>query len=154
MSTDTRVSLTLLNEVYTHLHLRGVKYGFGSKAPSLDCDTSKIDRIDCSGFTRYVLAKATAQRLIIPDGSVNQHDWAKEHLQECPYGPTTVGIAISPRLYIAFLSPRGGHPGHVWLVRQAYTRESHGSVGVDARPWDTPVLAENVDGCYILPSRP
>ena len=74
----TRINLTLLETVFTHMHIQGVSYKWGAKAPSLDCDTSAIKRIDCSGFVRYAIARATHQQLVVPDGSVNQHDWCIE----------------------------------------------------------------------------
>lgn len=148
----TPVDLNLLNAVWRHMEGR-VTYKLGAKAPNLWCDTSEIHEIDCSGFVRYAVARATKQLLILPDGSQAQLEWAQKNLKPVAYTIATVGNPESVLLYIAFLSPdpRADWPRHVWLVRQAYTRESCGSMGVGARPWNHPKLADP-SGCYCLPS--
>jgi hypothetical protein len=140
------VDLDTLQTVFDRLEGR-VEYSMGAKAPTLDCDTSEIHELDCSGFVRYILAKSTSQGLITPDGSVGIHAWAAANLQQCPYADVAEGTG----LYIAFIAPSGGVPGHVWLCRQGSTRECCGSEGVCSRPWDDPILM-NVCACYVLPS--
>ena len=75
------VSLSVLNAVFQNMKGR-VAYSFGAKAANLSEDTRFIDQIDCSGFVRYALARATNQALILPDGSSNQHDWADANLRK------------------------------------------------------------------------
>jgi len=144
----TPVDLNILNAVWLHMEGR-VVYRLGAKAPSLTCDTSKITEIDCSGFVRYAVARATNQAVILPDGSQAQKEWASVNLEPTSY-PSANGAT---GLYIAFLSPVPGDdwPRHVWLVRQSWTRESCSSMGVCARPWSHPKLA-NPSGCFVLPS--
>jgi hypothetical protein len=132
-----------------------VSYGLGSKAPSLHCKPSQITKIDCSGFVRYLIYQATDRRVIIHDGSVQQREWCEGHgLAKVDYSSAAKNDGW---LRIAFISPRKAHkgskavPGHVWLVLNGRTLESHGKhIGPDRRPWDTPVLKQHVAACYKL----
>jgi len=120
-----------------------VGYLLGAKAPSLTCDTSEIQRIDCSGFTRYILARASSQVLLLPEGSQNQLAWClSEGLHRVdPYSNVALAAGDPARLFIAFLKPGTDGIGHVWLLRskggEMRTRESHGGgVGVSSRTWN------------------
>ena len=145
------VGLAILEEVFTHMHLNGVGYSLGAKAPSMTCDSSQIHKIDCSGFVRYAIARATEQAVVMPDGSVNQHDWCdSQKLPKLAY-PNVGKPDATGKLFIGFIQPAHGHPGHVWLVHNATTLESHGGVGVDSRPWNSRVLVNAVAACYELP---
>ena len=55
------------------------------------------------------------------------------------------------RLFIGFIQPAGGHPGHVWLIYKGKTLESHGGAGVSSRDWDTPILLSKASAAYELP---
>ena len=144
------VDWSLLETVFDHLRRRNCRYKFGAKAPSLDADTEDCPFLDCSGFTRFAIAKASEQRVIIPDGSVAQHDWCDEsdfrrlaHYSDCGYA------AHDPRRwFMAFLEPHAGRAGHVWLVNAGKTRESCGSLGVASRPYDTKVLLARCCAAY------
>jgi hypothetical protein len=145
------INLDILLTVYAHLRERGTRYRLGAKAPSLGCDTREIGAIDCSGFVRYALAKASGQGLILPDGSVNQHDWCRaQGLHQVDYN--NLPEADSSRLFIAFIEPNP--VGHVWLETGGLTLESHGGSpgGPDRRAWDTGVLLHSVSACYELPT--
>ena len=88
-----------------------VSYGFGIKA-DLNAQPEDIKSIDCSGFVRSLLYKATYGSLEMPyGGSWIQHDWCKKSLFEA------VNYATANRcdgwLRIAFLPPKVGHAGHV-----------------------------------------
>jgi hypothetical protein len=150
------VSLALLETVFSHMDGR-VGYVLGAKAPSLTCDTSQIHTIDCSGFSRYILARATNGLLVLPDGSQNQLAWAsQEGLQRLAnYSDVQFAAADPSRLFIGFLKPGSDGIGHVFLLRSRdggmLTRESHGHHGVDARAWDTPALA-GCHFCFELPA--
>jgi hypothetical protein len=159
MSTTTiaPVSLILLETIFNNMDGR-VGYLLGAKAPSLACDTSDIRQIDCSGFTRYILARASAQRLILPEGSQNQLAWClQEGLHRVnPYSGVQSAARDPSRLFIAFLTPGADGIGHVWLLRsrdgEMQTRESHGGgVGVDSRPWDWHSIA-SCRFCFELPA--
>ena len=153
------IDLTQLQIVYNKLHTQGVKYGWGAKAPSLDAQCSEIKRLDCSGFVQFAIAKASDQKVILPEGSVQQHDWCKtQNLYKLAgYDNLLYTIKDPFRLFIAFIVP-SNHPGHVWLEYMGKTLESHGGVGVDSRKWNTPVLynnaiADNASAVYELPLR-
>lgn len=145
------IKLAVLEAVFDHMKGR-VTYDFGGKAPSLTCDTSEIDGIDCSGFVRYALAKASDQKFILPDGSSNQRDRCNQiglH-KLASYSDVQYGAKDPNRLFIAFIAAHGGHPGHVWLVRGGVTMESHGGAGVSSREWDVPVLKSSACAAYEL----
>lgn len=155
----TPVNLSQLLTVHDHALMKGIPYGLGSKAPSLSCDTSQIRRIDCSGYIRFLLAKATNQQMIIPDGSWNQRDWCERNGLARKNYPD-LHYADQSRLFIAFITPgvnNAGSVGHVWLVNQmddtwpSETMESYGGHGVGSRRWDTGVLRRECAVCFELP---
>ena len=113
-----------------------VGYRLGAKAPFLHAvPGTDFTEIDCSGFVRELIRESTAPMVAFPDGSVVQHDWVRAHR----YRPTTIEAAKSRdgRVRIAFLSPSDTqhHIGHVVLIFDAATLESHSVVGPDSRPW-------------------
>lgn len=119
--------------------LHGVTYSLGAKANPLSQQAGSIAALDCSGFVRWALYHAsllwkTGMPLVIPDGSVQQHDWCDaQRMESCPIaeGKQSDGI-----LRIAFLSPKdGGGVGHVMLIQDGFTLESHGHKGPDRRRW-------------------
>jgi cell wall-associated NlpC family hydrolase len=90
-------------------------------------------RVDCSGFVRWCLFHATG--MTIPDGSVQQHVWAeKPGLPNCAFDDC---LNVDGVVRIAFLPPEasGEGVGHVMLVRNGRTYESHGGVGPGTRVW-------------------
>lgn len=145
------IDLTLLQTIFDKQKGR-VKYLLGAKAPSLDCDSNDIQKIDCSGESRYLLARASAQALILPEGSQNQLAFARQHWHRlAKYSDVTFAEKDPSRLFIGFLKPKEGNawPRHVWLLRsngtEMVTMESHGSGGVNSRPWNTKALRGCVD---------
>jgi hypothetical protein len=136
-----------------------IKYGFGSKA-RFQTKPEEIKAIDCSGFVRYLIYKATDGQVQMPDGSWNQDHWCKTSLLE--RADYATAASMDGWLRIAFIpvkkatAGRPGHPGHkghaghVWLVLNGLTLESHGGKGPDRRPWDTAVLKSQVSDCYKL----
>lgn len=145
------VSLTRLRAVFMNMAGR-VLYEYGVKAPSLDCDSHLIHRMDCSAFTRYALARASDGELVIPDGSVKQREWCEAHGLHRLARYADVGIAAKDpsRLFVAFMPPKGKTPGHVWLVCAGVTMESHGGAGVSSRAWNAKALTGRVGACYEL----
>jgi cell wall-associated NlpC family hydrolase len=128
------VDMPTLYQITDNLMSEGCRYGLGAKAPSLGCDTHEIEAIDCSGFVRFALYRASG--VTLPDGSVNQHDWVDA--QGFKRSSVAAAALEDGVLRIAFLSPAdGGGVGHVMLVLNGYTLESHGHKGVDRRPWNT-----------------
>jgi len=156
------VNLPLLETIFSRLERGNVQYGYGRKAPALDCDTSVIvaqGKIDCSGFTRYALAKATAQALIVPDGSQAQREWAEQELG-APHDYRMLNQADPSRLFMCFIKPfeHGcGEVGHVWLTNRLEghdiptTMESHGGGGCVSRPWNYRTLWREVFSAFELP---
>lgn len=149
------VNLSILRGVFNNMKGR-VKYRLGGKAVSLNADSHTINSIDCSGFVRFALYRASLGAIMLPDGSVNQHDWVVSQKWHKLGRYSDVGRADVKddfaRLFIAFASPTEVHPvGHVWLVWAGETYESHGGVGVDSRDWNAEVLMHNVTSCYEVP---
>ena len=123
-------------------------YGWGAKAQSLTCDPSIVHLLDCSGFVRYALARASHGKIDVGDGSVGIHDWCQAHgLKESAYDACAEHDDI---LRICFIAPHGYHGSHVWLVRNGMTYESHAFSGPSSRPYDTPVLVNEVTSVFCL----
>lgn len=143
-----KLDVNKLVEVFDHMHLKPTPYVWGEKAPSMTCDSSEIKGIDCSGFSRYAICKASDGVTDIGDGSQQQMEWFEGN----PNNATEYRKAglTKDRLFIAFIKAANGHPGHVWFVLNGFTMESHGGVGVSSRVWDTPVLMRGVAKCYLL----
>lgn len=115
----------------------GNQYRLGGKAPRLTADSATIRGlgIDCSGYVRWILHRATGDELVIPDGSVQQADWA----QEIGLKRSTVeaGLLLDGVVRLAQLSPSASRSGvgHIVLILNGQTIESHGSAGPNRRPW-------------------
>jgi hypothetical protein len=113
-----------------------VTYGLGAKVPfhgavpGLD-----FKKIDCSGFVREAIRLATNPSAPFPDGSVVQHDWVRNK----GFKRVTIGDGglHDDHVRIAFLRPQDAPSGigHVVLLSQGKTFESHGGVGPDSRAW-------------------
>lgn len=143
--------------VHDHLHHHTTdgeqtRYLWGAKAPALDCDTSVIQEIDCSGYSRYILAKATNQQLVIPEGSLNQFDWFKlQGLQDVPYSQKGFSDQYEG-LVICYMEQDGLR--HVWFVHEGETYESSPAVGgVGSRIWSAGILRRHVTACWLLPTK-
>ena len=112
----------------------GVTYELGAKASPLSLQAGEFDSIDCSGFVRWAIYHATGQGLEIPDGSANQHEWANR--EGFKVSNFEAGLAKDGAIRIAFLTPEdGGGIGHVMLIIDGLTCESHGHHGPDRRQW-------------------
>jgi len=164
------VSIELLETVFSRLERGGVSYGYGVKAPSLSVDTSEIVQqgsIDCSGFSRYALYKASGGKLIIPDGSQMQREYFESSGLHQLGQYADVTQADPSRLFICFIKPGEhgcGDVGHVWLVRRAnspdgnwkqevpHTLESHGGGGCTSRPWNYRTLLREWWNGFELPT--
>jgi hypothetical protein len=113
-----------------------VKYGLGAKvSPHGAIPGSGFRKVDCSGFVRETIWRSTAPHFNFPDGSVVQHDWIKDKGYERV--SRTDALLQDGKIRIAFLRPQDAPSriGHVALVHNAKTLESHGSVGPNARNW-------------------
>jgi cell wall-associated NlpC family hydrolase len=114
-----------------------VRYGLGAKVtPPGATPGTGFTKVDCSGFVREALRRATTLGSKFPDGSVIQHDWirARDFEKVAPKD----GALKDGAVRIAFLKPQDSPQriGHVVLLHSGVTLESHGGVGPDRRPWD------------------
>jgi cell wall-associated NlpC family hydrolase len=98
-------------------------YLLGAKPP-LDGPVPSGTRSDCSGAIRRWLHRAGVS---VPDGSVQQHEYAKEHGHEVP---VSVALGMLGAGCLLFIVPYHGHPGHVALsLGNGETIECRGSKG-------------------------
>jgi hypothetical protein len=114
----------------------GVTYGLGKKVPRHGATPgTDFAKVDCSGFVREAVWRATAPHQDFPDGSVVQ----REHVQAKGYAHSTPadGLLRDGAVRIAFLRPQDvpSGIGHVVLIHDALTFESHGGTGPDSRAW-------------------
>src|SRR5208337_2000020 len=117
-----------------HAH---VTYGLGAKVPFYHAVPGRdFTKVDCSGFVREAILEATEKAILFPDGSVVQHDWVQA--RHYPLSSVDAAKASDKKVRIAFLPPSASpeHIGHVVLIYQARTLESHGHHGPDSRPWN------------------
>jgi lysozyme family protein len=113
-----------------------VVYGLGAKVPFHGAVPGRdFKAVDCSGFVREAIWRATSPHQSFPDGSVVQHDWIRDR----NFQRSTPDAALQQDgiIRIAFLRPQDSpkHIGHVVLIHNARTFESHGGVGPDSRAW-------------------
>ena len=156
-----KIDLVKLESDFAQLERQGVRYRLGGKAPSMSCEPAKIKSIDCSGYVRWALARASNQKLIIPDGSQMQREWAEKNLREVKYSDAAAYMT-DKRLFIAFIKPFArncGNIGHVWLLARyndgnngtkAGTMESHGGRGANSRDWNYRTLIREVYSCWEI----
>jgi cell wall-associated NlpC family hydrolase len=109
-----------------------VGYKLGAKIRPGQVPGRDFAAVDCSGFVREILRRCTVVGTQFPDGSVVQHEWVRAR------GFAPADQAKTGMVYLAFLSPAdtSSRIGHVVLVHNGKTVESHGGVGPDSRPWD------------------
>lgn len=113
----------------------GNQYEFGGKV-EIDADTAEVraEGVDCSGYVRWLVHRATGGAVTMPDGSAVQHEWVRD----AGFKASSVPAArlLDGVVRIAFLSPTaGGGIGHVALIRNGLTFESHGGAGPNRRAW-------------------
>jgi len=125
-----------------------VTYKLGAKCKFNAVPGRDFTAIDCSGFVRECVRRGTNLGDTFPDGSVNQHDWVKAQ----GFATDTIngGMQQDGAVRIAFLPPTPTREiGHVVLIHNGKTLESHSKVGPDSRDWDgTGWQAETV--VYVL----
>jgi lysozyme family protein len=134
MPLDITLAQNLLDACMTSVPR--VAYHLSAKVPFHGAVPGKdFQAVDCSGFVREAIWRATTPHLAFPDGSVVQHDWIRaQHFER-----TTTDAALQEdgAVRVAFLQPQDSpqRVGHVVLIHNARTLESHGGVGPDSRPW-------------------
>ena len=117
-------------------------YGFGSKwGLSLASLQNFIGtRVDCSGFVRFLLFRASGGKIQLPDGSYVQKDYCKKQgfRRLKSYADVQYAARDSSRMFLCFMSPIPGIAGHVWIVYLGQTYESCGRnnrIGVSSQDW-------------------
>jgi hypothetical protein len=129
-----------------------VKYGLGAKVAFGATPGRDFQAIDCSGFVRETIRRSTTLGSRFPDGSVIQHEWVKTH----DFAPVDLssGGKLDGGVRIAFLDPSDSPEkiGHVVLVCNGKTLESHGGVGPDERPWNVQGWQKHAHVYMLMPS--
>jgi len=142
------VDWTLFLSCFMHCYKR-VKYLYGGKTPSLGCDSSAFSVVDCSGFVAWILYRATRGLLALNMGSQQMREWFQNlGARNVDYQDAAQGAP--GRLFLGVLLPSSDGIGHVFLMSDGVTYESHGHFGVDSRKWDIRVL-RNCRHCYEIP---
>ena len=108
----------------------GAKVPFHGAVPG-----TGFTEVDCSGFVRELVFRATTPPFDFPDGSVVQRDW----VQGQGFATDTIDHAGTRdgAMRIAFLAPQDSPSriGHVVVIHNGMTLESHGGLGPDSLPW-------------------
>lgn len=146
------IDLGVLKRIHTACDVAGNQYGFGSKV-DIDATSAEVmgDRVDCSGYVRWLLFRATGNLFDIKDGSWIQHDY----IRNLGFKASSVEAANlkDGALRIAFLAPgalSNGSAGHVALILNDQTMESHSGTGPDSRAWDAGRRWMRLSQVYVL----
>jgi hypothetical protein len=129
--------------------LWGVRYRFGAKFDSIE-DEHPIGRsVDCSGYIRWLVYHGSNKALKLPDGSYVQHTFIQQ--QGFPIREYRAALLNETgAVYICFLRPAGRLAGHVWLLRNGRTMESHYGKGINSRSGTVLSLMGRKVYCYRL----
>lgn len=148
-----KINLQKFRSLHAQLERHGVRYGLGSKAKA-SMDPDSIERIDCSGYARYMVLNCSDLKEF-PDGSQVQLAWCIKNLRQVEtYANMKYAEDDENRLFIAFIKPftnGAGKIGHVWFVHEGETYESSGGKGVNNRPWNTGVLRRECYAVFEIP---
>lgn len=145
MAKTLTINRSLLVTLITKTMDGHIKYKLGAKGAK-DADSSDINKADCSYYVRWLLYRISGYD--IGDGSWTQRQNIQEAgFKSCPYSDCA---KLDDKLRIAFIKPKNGKAGHVWLVANGNTIESYGRVGPGRRPWNNRTLKSKVYVCYVL----
>lgn len=114
-----------------------VTYGLGAKVPNDNSVPGRdFTKVDCSGFVRAAIHRATTPEVPFPDGSVVQQEWVRANGYSA--GTLADGTLTDGNVRIAFLDPHDSADriGRFVLICNGRTAESDGAVGPDSRPFD------------------
>jgi len=143
MATKPLIPTGKIEALTRSLVLEKFSYGLGFKIVPLSQQAPDVigrnaagipdKKVDCSGFVRWCLFHAAGVE--IPDGSVTQHEWCQS--QGYAQGTVADGHKTDGIVRLAFLTPdaSGEGIGHVMIVLNGQTFESHGGKGPDSRAW-------------------
>lgn len=111
-------------------------------------EVSKITGLDCSGYVHYVLREASKNQINVPHGSWNINEWfEKSSCRKVDY--KSQAEKRDHVLRLGYFAKTGDMDyGHIWLVLNAETLESHGSKGVNRRSWNNSAIMKHVTHCY------
>lgn len=138
------------------------RYDYGSKVP-LGVHPGQLKQLDCSGWTRYALHRATVGRLTPPDGSWFQQRWAQDMVDKGRFRRVdyhSIRKLRGNRLFLCYMPPqinrrRVVKVAHIWFVlhdEQGWrTLECYSGRGIGSRPINTPVLMRRVRDCFEIP---
>ena len=115
-----------------------------------EAEGTEAKRVDCSGFSRWALYHLSGDKVAVPDGSVQQHQWF--HANGFDTCPVADGHLTDGALRIFFLPPVGKEAGHVMLVFNGMTYESHGSAGPSSRSWGSQPFMHSCSGYVVAPA--
>jgi hypothetical protein len=128
-----------------------ITYSLGAKC-GLDADISKVTKIDCSGFTRYIFYQACNGGKINGGSAVHKEWMDAKGFAKVTYGD--VGPVKDNMLRVGYYKkPPDLSAGHIWFLLNGMTLESyHGgdSHGPGRRLWDTQRLVDHVTHCYEI----
>jgi hypothetical protein len=148
MAASIFVNNNKLTEFLNQMMDGHVGYHLGAKVEPLSKDPKAVNQVDCSGFVRYLVYKV-CNLVITSGGTWWQNEWCKSHLQsEANYKCAGQRDGVIRIGY--FPKPSGLAAGHIWLILNGMTIESHGHTGPDRRAWNTSVLVTHVKNTYVL----
>lgn len=127
-----------------------VKYGLDKKFVPISIDTSEVDECDCSGLNQKMFWAGTG--IVIPAGSVTQHDWFVQHgYREVPLAEAIVDD--TNQVYVFFKVPGANNDpfGHTGFFFNRRALQSYGGHGVGSTDCQT-VIDWGVSVCYLIPS--
>jgi len=138
----------------------GFAYGLGAKIEPLSDQAEDVPqsqrKVDCSGFVRWAIYHALGcpTDYDVPDGSYNEHhQWADGvGFKTSDYA---AGFLSDNAVRIAFLEPSQSpeNIGHVLLLINGATCESHGSHGPDMRHWGALSFMRDMSLYVLSPPR-
>lgn len=126
----------------------------GYKASPVGQWPVRFRHIDCSGFVRAAILYATHGKTLMPDGSWNQNDWLEKQgfkYWEGTHYNTLCALHDGHVRVCLHRAGEGGEKwGHIWIVVNGASMESHGGRGPGTRPYDTPTLKRIVNDIYVV----
>lgn len=156
------IDVGLLLEVLARLNDQ-IPYKMGGKPSSLKLTTEqflaerRVEGVDCSGFVRWLLYRSSGGKVRIRDGTFAQRDDFRamaDAMHRAPVPYSDCGKHDGVLRVAGFVKSQKVKFGHIWVVLDGLTGESHGHGGVDRRPWDTGHLENLATWCYPLARLP